>query len=162
MDYREHVHKQGPRDTLGASILDFAQLLKSIHKWKKREGESKWIIKSIILGLNTSICLFELNQQKKKLLYMILIVNTANLFISVGHTLWSSWEKPGSASSTHFPACPVKDQHQVALMPFYLNSPTHLFTCLPSCLRISTLCVHFVFFQLHTIHQFEIIVLQSR
>lgn len=59
--------KRAPGNTLGTSILDFAQFQKSIHKKKRREGEgeSKWIIKSIILGLNTSIWWFKLNQQKK-------------------------------------------------------------------------------------------------
>lgn len=40
---------------------------------------------------------------------MIPIVNTANSFLSVGHTHRSSWEKPGSASSTHFPDWTVRE-----------------------------------------------------
>lgn len=33
--------KRAPENTLGASILDFAQFPKSIHKKERREGESK-------------------------------------------------------------------------------------------------------------------------
>lgn len=48
---------------------------------------------------------------------MIPIVNAANAFMSIGHAHWSSWEKPGSASSTHFPACTVKEINTRKLCP---------------------------------------------
>lgn len=63
---------------------------------------------------------------------MIPIVNTANLFMSVGHTHWNSWEKPGSASSTHFPACTVKDQYtQVMSFTSILQMSFHLSAFMP-------------------------------
>ena len=45
-------------------ILQFPKRIQK-RKREKGKGESKWIIKSIMLGLNTSIWLFKRNQQKE-------------------------------------------------------------------------------------------------
>lgn len=104
---------RAPRNTLGASILDSAVSIKKPSEEEERErggkrrGESKWIVKSIILGLNTSIWLLKGNQQKKLTVHDC-DCEHSSLSLSVGHTHQSSWEKPGSVSSMHFPACPWK------------------------------------------------------
>lgn len=154
--------KRAPGNILGTSILDFAQFQKSIHKKKGWEGEggSKWIIKSIILGLNTSIWLFKLNQQKKAdcTWFRLLIQLTCSCLSAI------LIETPEKSLAQHHRRISQPVQWKINTLKL-CPSPQFskcLCICLPSCLWISTLCVQFVFFQLHTIHKFEVIVLQGR
>lgn len=127
---RQYVHPKSPhQNTLWDSILDFCTLKNKSYssKWegffflrkqnqerKSKRNKTPLHLKSIILGLNTSIWVFEIKTETEVDCTWFRLLNTDCCpYLSISVTLTEAPEKKlGSASPTQFAACTVKEDPQ--------------------------------------------------
>lgn len=148
LSYRQHVHPKDPTEYILWQHLGFCTVKPKLSINRKQERErkkDKMNYKSIILGLNTSVWLFQIKPKEKADCTWFRLLTQIVVHVYRLHTHWSSWEKLGSVSSTHFSACTVKEDQQFPSTTELCPSNPILWnfsSCfIPSCFRVWILCV---------------------